>query len=239
MVLLALAVIALLNIRPVEQHSPRRVQTVAVNLDNATYLGSEACGTCHNDKHFNWRQSLHSKMIQKAAPDAILGDFQKNNALQFDGWNFRMTVDQGQHWIVETNPRGRVERFRVDYTLGSKRVQHYLSLLPDGRLRVVSPTWDVQKKQWFHSNEIIATGHHAEVSVQMWNQHCYNCHVSQEKQGYDIESDTFKTTFTETGINCEMCHGPESLHVAQVQANPKAADLKILNPAKLPPKEQS
>ena len=235
----AVAILLTGGFRSVEhRNTSRDSQATRVNLDGATYLGSEACGTCHNDKHFNWRQSLHSKMIQKAGADAILGDFQKNNALQFEGWNFRMTVEQGQNWIVESNPRGRTQRYRVDYTLGSKRVQHYLSLLPDGRLRVVSPTWDVQKKQWFHSNEIIATGHHAEVSVQMWNQHCYNCHVSQEKQGYDIETDTFKTTFTETGINCEMCHGPGSLHVAQVRANPKADDLKIVNPKDLPPKEQ-
>jgi len=204
----------------------------------AEYVGSQTCGSCHADKYFNWRQSLHSKMIQKASPDAILGDFSENNGLQFEGWRYRMIVDEGKNWIVESDPQRREQRFAVDYTLGSKRIQHYLSMLPDGRLRVVSPTWDVQKRQWFHSNEIIPTGHHAEVSVQIWNQHCYNCHVSQEKQGYDIETNTYKTTFTETGINCEMCHGPGSRHIAQVRANSNPADLKIVNPAKMPPKEQ-
>ena len=64
-----------------------------------------------------------------------LGDFQNRNALQFEGWSFRMIVDKGQHSIVETNPRGRVERYGIDYTLGSKRVQHYLSLRPDGSVQ--------------------------------------------------------------------------------------------------------
>jgi predicted CXXCH cytochrome family protein len=205
---------------------------------NSEYLGSETCGKCHGDKHAEWSQSLHSRMIQKAGPSAILGDFRENNTLKYEGWNFRMVLADGRNWIVESDPKGHEQRYAIDYTLGSKRIQHYLSKLPDGRMRVVFPTWDVQKRQWFHSAEIIPTGHHAEVSVQIWNQHCYNCHVSQEKQGFDIDSNSYNTTFSETGINCEMCHGPGGAHVAQVAANSRAADLKIVNPRKLPPREQ-
>jgi predicted CXXCH cytochrome family protein len=202
------------------------------------FVGSEACGKCHSDKHAEWVQSLHSRMIQTASGTAIVGDFREKNGLEYKGWHFRMVVENGRNWIVERDPKGREQRYSVDYTLGSRRIQHYLSKLQDGRLRVVFPTWDVQKQQWFHSAEIIPTGHHAEVSIQIWNQHCYNCHVSQEKQGYVIETDTYETTFTETGINCEMCHGPGQAHLQQIAADPRAPDLRIVNPRKLPPKQQ-
>ncbi|MBI4471153.1 MAG: HEAT repeat domain-containing protein [Acidobacteria bacterium] len=204
----------------------------------AEYIGSAACGRCHTDKHSDWSQSLHSRMIQKAETAAVLGDFTLNNTLEYEGWRFRMILDSGRPWVIEWDPRGREQRYAVDYTLGSKRIQHYLSTRPDGRIRVVFPTWDVRKQKWFHSAEIIPTGHHAEVSIQIWNQHCYNCHVSQEKQGYDIESDTYRTTFTETGINCEMCHGPGSRHRALMLSGQYGDDLKIVHPGKLPPREQ-
>ena len=149
-----------------------------------------------------------------------------------------MTMKDGGYWIDETDKEGNRTAYKVDYTLGSKRTQHYLSVLEDGRMRVVFPTWDVAKQRWFHSSEIIPTGHHAETTIQIWNQHCYNCHVSQEKQGFDIQSNTYKTTFTETGINCEMCHGPGSLHAARMAENPSATDKSIVNPKKLPPRRQ-
>ncbi len=202
------------------------------------YLGSTACGSCHAGQHRQWSQSLHSKMIQKAGPDSVLGDFIKNNTLEHRGARFQMTRKDGRYWIQEISPGGKETLFKVEYTLGSKRTQHYLALLEDGRIRVTFPTWDVQKQQWFHSSEIIPTGHHAETAIQIWNQHCYNCHVSQEKQNFDIETDTYKTSFTESGINCEMCHGPGSRHVEKMKENPAAEDRLILNPKKLPPQRQ-
>ncbi|PYV14533.1 MAG: hypothetical protein DMG07_11745, partial [Acidobacteria bacterium] len=202
------------------------------------YVGSAACGKCHAGQHRQWTQSLHSRMIQKADQTSVLGDFSRNNTLVHGHTRFEMTAREGAYWVREVGPDGKETRFRVDYTLGSKRTQHYLSRLADGRMRVVFPTWDAQKREWFHSSEIIPTGHHAEVSIQVWNQHCYNCHVSQERQGFDLETNTYHTTFTETGINCEMCHGPGSAHAERMAADPGAADRQIVNPKKLPPRRQ-
>ena len=203
-----------------------------------SYIGSQACGGCHSAQYKQWSQSLHSKMIQKAGPESVLGDFVKNNTLEHEGTHFEMSQKDGSYWVREVNPGGRETLFKVDYTLGSKRTQHYLSLLSDGRIRVVFPTWDVQKQMWFHSSEIIPTGDHADVPIQIWNQHCYNCHVSQEKQSFDIESNTYKTTFTEPGINCEMCHGPGSVHAKRMAENPEDPKTLIVNPRLLPPQRQ-
>src|SRR5262245_9862082 len=204
----------------------------------ATYVGSGACAKCHGGQHRQWTQSLHSRMIQKADPSSVLGDFTHDNTLAHGDTRFSMTVVNGVYRIREVGATGTKSDFKIDYTLGSKRTQHYLATLPDGRIRVVFPTWDVSKKQWFHSSEIIPTGHHAEVSIQIWNQHCYNCHVSQERQGFDLSTNTYRTTFTETGINCEMCHGPGSLHAQAMTANPADPERRIVNPKKLPPREQ-
>lgn len=206
-------------------------------LEGALYRGSGACKECHESAYQQWDQSLHRKMIQTAGVDSVLGDFQ-NRTLQWKEWRFRMFRQDGSYWIEEIFGQEAPKVFPVTYTLGSKRIQHYLSQQPDGRIRITFPTWDVLKKEWFHSAEIIPTGHHADTSVQIWNQHCYNCHVSQEQQGYDIETDSYQTTFTETGINCEMCHGPGSQHIEAMRADPEASDQRIINPEKLSPREQ-
>lgn len=204
---------------------------------DATFIGSSACAPCHRNRHREWKQSLHSRMIQRAGPH-ILGDFQKENLLVAEGARFQMSVENGLYWVEEVDARGKRTKFRVDFTLGSKRNQHYISLLPDGRMRVLFPTWDARKKEWFHSSDIIPTGHHADTNIQIWNQHCYNCHVSQEDQGFDLASNTYKTTFTETGINCEMCHGPGSLHVERMTRDPEATDIGIQQPGAMSAEEQ-
>ncbi len=206
--------------------------------DNARYVGSQTCGSCHEENHGLWSQSLHSRMIQKAGPQSVLGDFTANNSLEHDGWRFRMLREGDSYVIHEWEPDGKKTVYPITYTLGSKRIQHYLSLRPDGRIRVTFPTWDVLQGEWFHSSKIIPTGDHAEVPIQVWNQHCYNCHVSQEDQGFDLARNTYRTKFTETGINCEMCHGPGSVHAARMTIDPEDRNYAIVHPGKLPPDRQ-
>ncbi len=214
--------------------SANSLPVVSSGQSEATYIGSDACASCHQLNHNEWSQSLHSRMIQPAGPKSILGDFSQDNTLEHQGWRFKMVRDGDSYVINEWDDAGRKTVYPVDYTLGSKRIQHFLSKRPDGRIRVTLPTWDTLQQRWFHSSEIIPTGDHAEVPIQIWNQHCYNCHVSQEQQGFDLRSNTYRTSFTQTGINCEMCHGPGSVHAA----NPLDKDSSIVHPGKLPPDQK-
>ena len=154
-----------------------------------------------------------------------------------------MGKDNGGFFIREWQPDGTETIYRVDYTLGSKRIQHYLSLRPDGSMRVTFPTWDVLKREWIHGSEIVRGAHNAAgepivLPIQIWNKYCWNCHTSQEEEGFDINTGTYKTAFTETGINCEMCHGPGSAHVQRMKENPKDKVTAIINAGKLPPRER-
>src|SRR5580692_11691634 len=69
-----------------------------------------------------------------------------------------ITTRSANGWGFTTSPnpisRGKPQEHRVDYTLGSRRMQHYLTTLPDGKIVVLPPTWDVQRKQWFHNLDI-------------------------------------------------------------------------------------
>lgn len=212
------------------------------DLTGATYVDSKVCSRCHKGEHLLWSRSLHSKMIQKFSPEIALGNFD-NQTLEHMGWRFTMFKKNRDYFIREVPPNDSETLYKVDYTLGSKRIQHYLSTRSDGSIRVTFPTWDVATGQWIHGSEIVrgahnSTGELVVLPIQIWNKYCWNCHTSQEEEGFDINTDTYKTTFTETGINCDMCHGPGSLHVQRMDANPKDKVMAIVNPAKLPPRER-
>lgn len=226
----------------------RRAASAAVDprsfdFTGATYVGSQKCARCgHEPVYKQWAASLHNKMLQKATPQVIQGDFD-NRTLEHRGWHFRMYKEGGGYFIEETLPDGRRTVYRVDYTLGAKRIQHYLSIRPDKSIRVTFPTWDALKKEWIHGSEIVRTAHNASgeliaLPIQIWNKHCWNCHTSQEEEGFDIVTETYNTTFTEPGINCEMCHGPGSLHIARMEKNPGDPQTLTVNAMKLPDPEE-
>ena len=46
---------------------------------------------------------------------------------------------------------------------------------------------------------------------------CAECHSTNLEKNYDLASDTFRTTWSETNVGCEACHGPASEHIAQAK----------------------
>ena len=180
----------------------------------AAYEGAAACSNCHAAEYQKWSHARHGKMLQPAAPFSVEGDFSIGQ-VKLRGLTYRLRWEQGAYYITESYLSGKEQEHRVDYTLGSRRVQHYLTTLSDGRIVVLPPSWDVLRKQWFHNLEIVNPEESERVLVQVWNRACYGCHVSREEKGFDPERITYATRWTDFGTNCERCHGPGSEHVAR------------------------
>ena len=125
-----------------------------------------------------------------------------------------MRVEDGKFYISEAffSPKWR-ER-EVQYTLGNRRIQHYLTTLEDGRIVVLPPSWDVLREQWFHNLEIAAPDQQEGIiAVQVWNKNCFGCHVSEEVKNYDASARRYATKWLDFGTSCERCHGPGHEHV--------------------------
>ena len=179
----------------------------------AMMVGSAECLTCHEQAHDDWTSSRHSKMVQPAVPGQVLGDFTQE-VLRLRGEEYRIRRTGSRYFITEPFFTGEPVEHRVDYTLGNRRIQHYLTTLEDGRVIVLPPTWDVLRREWFHNLEIAAPDQ-AEgiVPVQLWNKNCFGCHVSDQIKGFRPGEDRYDTTWLDFGTTCERCHGPGSRHV--------------------------
>ena len=188
----------------------------------ATYVGADKCKQCHAREFGTWAGSRHSKMIQAATPSSVLGDFARGT-VNLRGDDYELKVRSGIFYITESKLDGRRWEHRVDYTLGSRRIQHYLTKLPDGRIIVLPPSWDVLRKEWFHNFDIGDPDESGDVEVQLWNKQCFSCHVSQEEKHFDTEKIVYDTTWTNFGTNCERCHGPGSDHIKRYSAAVKPA----------------
>ena len=179
----------------------------------AMMVGSGECVVCHEAAHDDWTSSRHSKMVQPAVPGQVKGDFSEEQ-LTLRGEDYRIRRVGSQYFITESFFTGEPVEHQVDYTLGNRRIQHYLTTLEDGRVIVLPPTWDVLRREWFHNLEIAAPDQ-AEgiIPVQLWNKNCFGCHVSDQIKGFRPGENRYDTTWLDFGTTCERCHGPGSRHV--------------------------
>jgi predicted CXXCH cytochrome family protein len=178
-----------------------------------TYVGEAACTKCHVEIHSQWSHSRHSKMVQPATAASVQGDFNRG-VVKLRGEPYALRQRNGAFYITESYLTGKAVEHRVEYTLGNRRIQLYLSTLADGRIIVLPPSWDIVRKEWFHNLDIDDPEEEPGVLIQIWNKSCYSCHVSQQEKNFDLEKKAYKTTWLNFGTNCERCHGPGSEHVA-------------------------
>jgi len=189
----------------------------------ASYVGEAACVKCHSEIGAQWSHSRHSKMVQPATAASVVGDFNRG-AVKLRGDSYILRQRNGVFYITESYLTGKPVEHRVEYTLGNRRIQLYLTTLADGRIIVLPPSWDILRKEWFHDLDIDDPEDEPGVQTQLWNKSCYSCHVSQEEKNFDLEKNVYKTTWLDFGTNCERCHGPGSDHVAHYSApGPRSA----------------
>jgi predicted CXXCH cytochrome family protein len=196
------------------------------SASSADYLGSAACARCHQEDYDEWTRSLHVRMTKPIAEATVLGDFSERARFAAHGRSFEFGRAGGKPFIKVSFGGDAPETFQVDYTLGFKRYQGYLSTLPGGRMYVLPAFWHVETKRWLDWKEITPVPDGAHDLRQIWNSNCFNCHATNLARGFDVDSKVFKTTWTEMGIGCEACHGPGRRHVDLIDAAQKDPSLK-------------
>jgi len=205
-----------------------------------TFVGAATCQSCHREEHDTWKSGRHSKMLQPATPAAVKGDF-SNESVTLKGQRYRLREVNGEYFITESFLTGKPQEHKIEYTLGSRRIQHFLTTIENGWMVILPPSWDVQRQQWFDNMEIVRPDEHVEKLVQHWNRNCVGCHVSQQENNYDPATKSYATKWTDFGTSCERCHGPGSAHVqAHTDAGRGAVSAEhIIRPTRLDAKTSS
>jgi tetratricopeptide (TPR) repeat protein len=143
-----------------------------------------------------------------------------------------------QGWVRERGPGGE-KIYPMVHAMGGKNIFYFLTPLERGRLQVLPVAYDLRRKNWY---DTAASGvrHFSDRRDEAlawtdrmftFNSTCFDCHVSQMATQYDVDQDTYQTTWLEPGINCESCHGPSNAHVSAAEALAKGQpleDLKII-----------
>ncbi|MEE9287251.1 MAG: multiheme c-type cytochrome, partial [Gammaproteobacteria bacterium] len=191
------------------------------------FVKIEACAECHPKQYKKWLGSHHEQAMQVATDKTVLGNFNDTTFTHF-GITSRFFKKDGKFFVYTEGADGRLDDFEIKYTFGVEPLQQYLIEFPRGRLQGLTIAWDTQRKRWFHlyPDEKISYDDplHWTGLYQNWNGQCAACHSTNLKKNYDLDSDTYKTTWSEINVSCQACHGPGEAHVKWARAQ-KDSDL--------------
>ena len=229
--------------KPKELDQQVQGKPIVESKNMPAYAGSDSCRGCHSGVYRNWSQSGMSKMFRVYAPQNVIGDFTQNNQFfagddpKYDDGKLqiirgqnrtpfaRMELRDGKHYFSIFESDGQWHTYPVDYTIGSKWQQAYATKLANGQIHVFPIQYSALEKQWLNYWKVIDSTGSPRADLHSWEKLgpttsyqavCAVCHTSQLRnvKGGGFEPDNLE--FRETGINCEMCHGPSAQHVASM-----------------------
>ncbi|MGA2060849.1 MAG: tetratricopeptide repeat protein [Thermoguttaceae bacterium] len=195
-------------------------------IEQKALAGSKTCRDCHEEFYKLWSTSWHGLAMQP-----YTAEFAKANLTPQEGdvaigkRKYRAEVGQREGWVKENGPGG-VHNYPIAHVMGGKNVYYFLTPMDRGRLQVLPVAYDVHKKNWY---DMAASGvrHFPDRRDEAldwtdrmfsFNTTCFNCHVSELSTNYDLATDTYHTTWAESGISCESCHGPGAEHARAMEA---------------------
>jgi len=191
-------------------------QDVAATGPGADFVGSVQCQDCHNLEYDNWEGSHHDLAMDIASETTVLGDFE-DAEITVHGVTSRFYKKDGKFFAHTNGVGGEMAEFEITHTFGWYPLQQYLVPFPGGRLQTLPLAWDSKDNKWFRvpPDEPVEPDDwlYWTNAAQNWNGMCAQCHSTNLQKNYDIETDSYNTTWSDIDVGCEACHGPGSLHV--------------------------
>ena len=185
-----------------------------------SFIDNGLCEECHIKEFEEWTDSHHEQAMQKATEKTVLGDFNDARFTHF-GVTSLFFIKEGKYFVHTDGPDGEMADFEIKYTFGVEPLQQYLIEMEGGRSQAISIAWDTNLNRWFHLYPDEAMPYddplHWTGRYQNWNSRCGECHTTHYKKGYDFESDSYNTTWSEINVSCQSCHGPGQAHLEWVR----------------------
>ncbi len=203
------------------------------------YSGSESCRECHENFYQLWEPSYHGQAMMPVNGEFIAKHKLPNSEpIDVEGHMFQVEFKDSTVVMYERDGKDLVETYDVLWAMGGHNVYCFLTPFEKGKLQNIPLAYDANRKKWFNYPEAGIrhfSDDYPDDEALPWkddmfafNTGCYSCHISQLSTNFDLETQTYHTTWREAGINCETCHGPGGEHVRIFKALKEGEEAKEL-----------
>jgi len=213
---------------------------------SAHYVGMQTCRGCHESIYQTFIQTGMGQSFGFASKEKSAADFSPEHAIVYDSaldYYYKPYFTGDSFYIMEfriedgDTVHKRIQQ--VDYIVGSGQHTNSHIFSTNGYLYQAPITFYTQKHRWD-----LAPGFEKGASTRFQRLieiECMSCHNGYPDFATNSEN---KYTLLKTGIDCERCHGPGSIHVQERQNNTpvdtsKRPDYSIVNPRRLSPELQN
>ena len=208
--------------------------------DTVKYVGIEPCKKCHYDVYKSFIETGMGQSFAHASMKKSKGHFEHIAPLydKYSDYYYQPFWRDTVMLLKEYRLKGKDTVFRriepVSYIIGSGHHTNSHMMDINGYVYQMPFTFYVQKEE-LDMPPGFEHGYNSRFTREIGIE-CMSCHNSYP--GF-VKGSVNKYTSIPEGINCERCHGPGSLHVAQKLLG-KVVDIKhdtdftIVNPRKLP-----
>jgi hypothetical protein len=207
--------------------------------DSVKYVGIQTCKQCHSEIYASFIQTGMGQSFNLATRAKSAADFSKKHLVydrELDFW-YSPYWKNDSLYIKEFRLKGTDTIFsktqKINYIIGSGQHTNSHIYNSNGYLFQAPLTYYAQKGNWD-----LPPGFEKGFSSRfnrLIGLECMSCH-----NGYPefVKGSENKFNSVPNGIDCERCHGPGELHVAEKQKGvlvdtSKAIDYTIVNPGKL------
>jgi len=208
--------------------------------DTVNYVGMQECAGCHQDKVDSFLQTGMGRSFGVATAARSAAKFNRQAPI-YDSWNdlyYVPFLEGDKLRLREFRLKGRDTVFSrtetLHYIIGSGHHTNSHLIERNGYLFQAPLTYYVQEGKW-DLPPGFEQGNNIRFSRKI-DMECMSCHNAMPDMEEGSQNRFKKVPM---GIDCERCHGPGELHVAQKRAGilvdtRKETDYSIVNPAKLP-----
>ncbi len=180
---------------------------------------AETCRECHAKQFDDWMGSHHQLAHRRIDPLKDAEAFSGGETTNQSGRIFELSSAGDTFGIFEA---GMDLPGNVNAVIGETPIRQYLVPFPGGRFQIQEMTWDPHGKEWFNvfGDETRDTGDWGHWSQQgmNWNSNCAWCHMTDFKKNYDMQTNTYTSSWKIESISCIQCHSEMEHHVAAARA---------------------
>jgi tetratricopeptide (TPR) repeat protein len=206
--------------------------------DSAKYVGINTCKLCHQNIYDTYIKTGMGKSFDIATKAKSVGNYKHATIYDKNGdFYYKAFWEKDSLRFLEYRLKGNDTLFKrletVNFIIGSGQHTNSHIQSVNGYLNQMPMTFYSQKQKW-DLPPGFENGHNSRFSRKIGLE-CMSCHNNYPEFVLGSEN---KFTAVPEGINCERCHGPGSIHVAERQTGTKIdtskyIDYSIVNPSKL------
>lgn len=206
---------------------------------SAKYVGKEVCRNCHAPTYDSFMQTGMGQSFAPASRLKSAAYFDAHDVVYDKSLDFyyKPFFRGDSMYVMEYRLQGTDTTYkhvqRIDYIIGSGQHTNSHIYSSNGYLYQAPITFYTQKGRWDLAPGFENGGN--ERFSRLIQLECMSCHNGLPE--FDMGSEN-KYTRLQSGIDCERCHGPGSLHVTARTSGPpvdtsKIPDYTIVNPRRL------